>query len=78
MYCVTFPPTYRGPRYLDMPFNGICFPLPIPPMIATLTVTKTLDTASGNIVPQDSRQARTLPESEKWLAAEDNEMESAI
>lgn len=78
MHGVIYPPLHRAPRSLDMPFKDICLPSPTPPMIATLTVPKTVISSSGNIVPQNSMQARSLPDSAKWLAAENEAMDSVI
>lgn len=44
----------------------------------TLAVPKTFNSSSGNLVPQNSRQARALSYSAKWLAAEDDEMDLVI
>jgi len=78
MHGEIFPPTHRGPRYIDVPFIDICYLSPTSPIIATLNAPKTLCSASGSIVPQNSRQARALTASAKWLAVEDDEMKSVI
>lgn len=52
MYVVVFPPSHRGPRYLDIPFRAICFISPTPPLITTLTIPKTMNSVAGNVVPE--------------------------
>lgn len=69
-----FPPTHHGTRCIDMRFSGICFLSHIPSIITTLTMPKT----PGHVIPQNSRQARTLLDSAKRLNAEEYKMESSI
>lgn len=45
----------------SVPFSDICIPSPVHPMIATLTVPKTLNSTSAHSVLQHSRQAMALP-----------------
>lgn len=74
---VMFPPSHGSPRYIDVLFSSACFPSPNMPMFATLTVpNKTVNSSSGNIIPQHSSQVRSLPDSAKLLAAEDEYTDS--
>lgn len=77
MYGVVFQSSHHGPRYLDVTFSNICFLTPLPPIVANLMVPK-ITSDSGNIVPNKSRQAGSLPVSFTWLTAEDEEMISMI
>lgn len=47
-------------------------------MIATLTAPRTMNLTSNHVVSKSSRQPRSLPDSSRWLVAEDEEMELAI
>lgn len=45
-------------------------------MIDILRVTNILNAAEGYVVLQNSRQTRSLPDSDMWIAADHKEMES--
>lgn len=75
-YGLVLPPTHHGPRYLDVPYGDVHFPLNIPPVLATLSDTKILDIVEGHVVLQISSQARSLPDADKWVVAEHEEMSS--
>eukprot|EP00241_Pyramimonas_parkeae_P008205 CAMPEP_0114270248 /NCGR_PEP_ID=MMETSP0058-20121206/27125_1 /TAXON_ID=36894 /ORGANISM="Pyramimonas parkeae, CCMP726" /LENGTH=170 /DNA_ID=CAMNT_0001388949 /DNA_START=1089 /DNA_END=1599 /DNA_ORIENTATION=+ len=45
-------------------------------MSPTVTVPKALNVSGEHVIPQTARQARNLKDSAKWLAAEEEEMES--
>lgn len=71
---VVFPPTHKGPRYLDAPFTDVWIPSYAPPMIATRIVPKIVNSATDHVVPQNSRQARYVPDSHNWLDHVNEEM----
>lgn len=46
----------------------------VPPMLASLYGTMILNDVEGHVIPQNSRKARSLLDSAKWIAAEHEEM----
>lgn len=78
MYGVMFPPSHRGPRCLEVPLSDLCFPSPTYLLITTLTIQNIMISVADNVVPNYSRYARSLPDSARWLAAEDEGMDSVI
>lgn len=59
LYGDIFPPSQRGLRNLDAPFNDICCRLLTPPVITTLNGPITVNSISGDIVLQGRRTGQT-------------------
>lgn len=71
---VVYKPSHTGGRYCDAPFDQTCFGDPGAPLASIVHMPKALDVSGDHIIPQSDRQARNLPDADKWLAAAEEEM----
>mmetsp|Transcript_23987 Transcript_23987/g.45571 ORF Transcript_23987/g.45571 Transcript_23987/m.45571 type:complete len:295 (-) Transcript_23987:992-1876(-) len=76
MFGVVYLPSHTGDRYRDVPYELMCFEDPAAPMSQTVHMPKVLNVSGEHVIPQSVRQARSLKDADKWLAAEEEEMES--
>lgn len=74
MNWVVLPPHHEGPKYLDLALAIVQFPPNLPPIPLTMHGPKDRNAAEGQFVPQISRQARSLSDADKWVAAEHEEV----
>mmetsp|Transcript_23987 Transcript_23987/g.45573 ORF Transcript_23987/g.45573 Transcript_23987/m.45573 type:complete len:205 (-) Transcript_23987:2432-3046(-) len=76
MYGVVYGPRHDGGRYRDVAVSMARFVDLDTPMTPTVQMPKVLNATSGQVVPQNSKQVRNVPEAEHWLAAEEEELQS--
>lgn len=73
MYGLVLPPYHPCPIDIDVPYAYAEFPLALPHMVYG---TKVLNVTQGHVVPQNFRQARSLPGADKYVTADHEEMRS--
>lgn len=76
MYGFIYKPTRSDDRYRVVPLDLVSFGEPRVHMSSFVQSPTILDVFDDNIIPQNARHVRSLPDSDKWLVAEDGEMES--
>mmetsp|Transcript_36555 Transcript_36555/g.70156 ORF Transcript_36555/g.70156 Transcript_36555/m.70156 type:complete len:263 (+) Transcript_36555:948-1736(+) len=75
MYGVVLPPNHPGPVVFDITFADVRFPPAIPPILSAIQGVKVLNAIQSHVVPQNSQQARSLPDADKWVAPKHEEMQ---
>lgn len=73
---VVYLPSRSGDQYGYVRYEQICCMDLAAPMLPTVHMLNFLNVSVEHIIPQSARQACNLPDSDKWLAAEDDRMES--
>lgn len=76
MYGEVYKPTHTGDRYRDVQFDIMCFGDHGIPVNFSVQMPAILSVSGYNIIPQNASLARSLPNSNKWLSAEDDGIES--
>lgn len=67
---------YHDRMHLDILRRDLHFPRVTPPIVAKITGTIIMRGVDGHVDPQNSRQARSLSDSAKWIATEHDDIHS--
>lgn len=69
-------PGHHGPGYPDVPLNEVQFPHNMPPILSTTNAAKILIGVGAHVVLQNPRQAGLMPDTNKWVVAKREEIQS--